>query len=663
MLVNIEKINKYYNGNHVLRDICLTIEDNDRLGLIGDNGCGKSTLLRILTGLEIADKNATEDGGLAVSSGATIGFLQQNGGLDKGNSIIDEMKSAFAPLLAVESEMRELAARLENCPHEGVEYTGILGEYDRLSALFETRDGYLIDVKIKTVLNGMGFPADGYGQYQREISTLSGGEKTRLAIAKLLLESPNLLVLDEPTNHLDFQTIVWLEDYLQGYKGALFIVSHDRYFLDRLCTSVAEIEKGRLTRYTGNYSAFVVQKAAATLRLSKEYEAQQIQIAALQDYVDRNRARASTAKSARSRQNTLDKLEIIEAPSTAKKQTKLRFEYDITPPKEVLFAEGMPLIVGEGEERKELLSSVKLEVRRGEKLAIIGGNGTGKSSLLKLLQGQIPTPRTIGTIKQPAKSGRIEWANNVKISYFDQENARLNPNHTVMEEIHNRFRRMSELEVRTLLGGVRLVGENVFKKVSVISGGERAKLCFAIMMQERGNVLILDEPTNHLDLSTKEVLEEALEDFDGTMVFVSHDRYLLNRLATRIVELENGAMTEYKCGFTEYLALKKSGGQVAGEAVTESANAAVANGGAKSESGYRSKEDRRIEAARRARTKELEESIERDEVELFQLEEELARPESFSNYAQSRELCERIEEIKLKIAEQTEEWAAVAEAE
>lgn len=645
MLASIEKINKYYNGNHVLDDICLTIENGDRLGLIGDNGCGKSTLLRILTGLELPDKNPTDEGGLAISSTTTIGFLQQNSGLDKNNSIISEMKGAFWKLLEAEAKMFSLAEKLESCPHEGAEYKEALTEYDRLSAFFEANEGYLIDVKIKTVLSGMGFPPDRYDSYEQEISTLSGGEKTRLALAKLLLEAPNLLVLDEPTNHLDFQTIVWLEDYLQGYRGALLLVSHDRYFLDRLCTSVAEIEKGKLTRYSGNYSAFVVQKAAAVVRQAKEYEQQQLQIASLQEYVDKNRARASTAKSARSRQNTLDKLERIEAPTTSKKQAKIRFEYDITPPKEILLVENTPLIVGEGENRKELIPEVTLELRRGEKLAVIGGNGTGKSSLLKLLQGQIAV-----------KGGRVEWANNVKISYFDQENARLNPRHTVMEEIHSRFRRMSELEVRSLLGSVRLVGENVFKRVDVISGGERAKLCFAIMMQEHGNVLILDEPTNHLDLSTKEVLEEALEAFDGTMILVSHDRYLLNRLASRIVELENGEMKYYDCGFEQYLTEKKQGTVPPKKAEQTEETPAV-----KSDSGYRSREDRRLEAERRARVKELEESIENDEIELFRLEEELSTPESFSNYARSREICERIEEIKLKIAEETEQWAANVE--
>lgn len=521
MLLNVEHLYKYFNGQALLKDINFTVEDREAVGLIGINGCGKSTLLNIITGSEGYDKTTEGLGSVNIAGKASIGFLRQNSGLNSELTIGEEMKNAFAPLLETLDKMKVLEKKMA----DGGDIDSISHEYAELSSYFEARDGYRIDVKIKQVLNGMGF---GSTPTDRVISTLSGGEKTRLALAKLLLEEPNLLILDEPTNHLDFETLMWLEDYLKGYKGAIIIVSHDRYFLNKVCTRICEIEQGRLTSYRGDYSSYLVQKKMNSERQLKEYEAQQKEIAKLEDYVAKNLVRASTSKMAKSRQHMLDRIERIDKPLMYTKPPKIKLEYDIEPTKDIVRVVDCPLVVGEGADKKELIKSLTMNVRRGEHVAIIGANGIGKTSILKLIQGIIPH-----------EGGNISWGGNVKISYFEQEHAILDPHKTVLEEIMDRYPRLSEQQARSVLGAVLLTGENVFKPISVLSGGERAKLCFAIMALNRGNVLVLDEPTNHLDLNTKEVLEDALAEFGGTIILVSHDRYLLNKVASRIIEIKH----------------------------------------------------------------------------------------------------------------------------
>ncbi|WP_295208425.1 ABC-F family ATP-binding cassette domain-containing protein [Ruminococcus sp.] len=646
MLLNVEHLYKYFNGQALLKDINFTIEDREAVGLIGVNGCGKSTLLRIITGEEGFDKTSDGLGSVNIAGKASIGFLKQNSGLNSELTIGEEMKNAFAPLTKTLERMKKLEKEMAASDNEDIEE--ISHEYAELSSYFEARDGYRIDVKIKQVLNGMGFgntPAD------RVISTLSGGEKTRLALAKLLLEEPNLLILDEPTNHLDFETLMWLEDYLKGYKGAILIVSHDRYFLNKVCTRICEIEQGRLTSYRGDYSAYLVQKKMNSERQLKEYEAQQKEIAKLEDYVAKNLVRASTSKMAKSRQHMLDRIERIDKPLIFTKPPKIKLEYDIEPTKEIVKVVDCPLVVGEGADKKELIKSLNMSVRRGEHAAIIGANGIGKTSILKLIQGMIPH-----------EGGNISWGGNVKISYFEQEHAILNPHNTVIDEIMNRYPRLSEQQARSALGAVLLTGENVFKPISVISGGERAKLCFAIMALNRGNVLILDEPTNHLDLNTKEVLEDALAEFGGTIILVSHDRYLLNKVANRIIEVKHDEVNCYEGNFDAYSEAVNTAAQAKAEqeAAVKQAQEHQAYRENKQKQ-YRSKEQRAADAKKRNRIKELEKEIEDTEVLIFDLENAISDPEIASDYSKMSEKCNELEQAKTALDEKMDEWATLSD--
>ena len=644
MLLNVEHLYKYFNGQALLKDINFTVEDREAVGLIGINGCGKSTLLNIITGSEGYDKTPEGQGSVNIAGKASIGFLRQNSGLNSELTIGEEMKNAFAPLLETLDKMKVLEKKMA----DGGDIDSISHEYAELSSYFEARDGYRIDVKIKQVLNGMGF---GSTPTDRVISTLSGGEKTRLALAKLLLEEPNLLILDEPTNHLDFETLMWLEDYLKGYKGAIIIVSHDRYFLNKVCTRICEIEQGRLTSYRGDYSSYLVQKKMNSERQLKEYEAQQKEIAKLEDYVAKNLVRASTSKMAKSRQHMLDRIERIDKPLMYTKPPKIKLEYDIEPTKDIVRVVDCPLVVGEGADKKELIKSLTMNVRRGEHVAIIGANGIGKTSILKLIQGIIPH-----------EGGNISWGGNVKIAYFEQEHAILDPRKTVLEEIMDRYPRLSEQQARSVLGAVLLTGENVFKPISVLSGGERAKLCFAIMALNRGNVLVLDEPTNHLDLNTKEVLEDALAEFGGTIILVSHDRYLLNKVASRIIEIKHDEVNSYEGNFDAYSEAVNAARQLKMQSEAEIKRAEEEKAYKENKARqYRSKEQRAADAQKRNRIRELEKEIEDTEVLIFELENAISDPEIASDYSKMSEKCKELEEAKTALDQKMDEWAELSD--
>ncbi len=621
MIVALEGVSKFFGAEEVLTDITLKIEDRDRIGLIGANGAGKSTLLNLLTG----ELDATE--GEVIFSKKSVGYLHQNAGLSSGNSILEEMRSVFSDLIAMGKKLEDLYHKISDSQENEKEYA-------RLQTIYEQKDGYHIDVKINTVLNGMGFMG-------RDLSTpvdrLSGGEKTRLALAKLLLSEPDLLILDEPTNHLDFKTLEWLEEYLTTYKGALVLVSHDRYFLDRCVTDICEIYKGKLTRYKGNYSKFVVLKAQELEYLEKEYEKQQAEIASLKDYVARNQVRASTAKSAKSRQHILDTMEVMEKPSDYLKTIHLNFSFKTEPVKDVLSVSNLELKVKD----TVLNPDVNLHVRKNDKIAIVGANGVGKTSFLKAILGAFPYEK-----------GTVIWGGGVKKSYFEQETGNLHPEKTALNELWDRFPTVYEQELRRILGSLRLTGEDVYKKVDVLSGGEKAKLKFAIMMLEEGNVLILDEPTNHLDLPSKEVLDKALDDYEGTVIMVSHDRYLLNKVPTKIVEMTPDGMVVYDGKYDYYLEKHK-------EAVSE----AEPKKPEKANDFYRSKKDRAAQTKRKNDIRKTEEEIENIEEEIGKLQAEIASPEIASDFSALKEKCDLLEELEGKLTALYEAWEILQQEE
>lgn len=637
MLASLDHVTKYYGDKLILRDVCATIEDTDRIGLVGANGIGKSTLLHVL-----CNQLSPDEGAVGHSTNLTIGLLEQNSGLTDNNDIYSEMRSVFAELLQTEAQLRSMEREIAAATVHDDAYTALSEEYSHLSSWFELRGGYQIDVKIKTILNGMGFEDRSWAQ---DIPSLSGGEKTRLALAKLLLEEPGLLILDEPTNHLDFRTLMWLEDYLQSYKGGLLVVSHDRYFLDKMVTKVWEIENKTVVSYKGNYTKYKQLREERITRMEKEYEMTMNKINSMRDYAERNIVRATTSNMAKSRLHQLEHIEVVEPPSQRIPTPHFRFEFERNPVKDLLTVKDLTLSVGQGQERMVLSRNISFDIKRGEKVALIGPNGVGKSTLLKTLLGLLPA------------DGEVYWGDKVQTSYYEQENLTLNKENTALEEIWGRWPRLAPYEARGILGQVLISGDNAFKKIGVLSGGERARVALAVMMQEKGNVLILDEPTNHLDLQSKEALEKALVDFTGTMIFVSHDRYFLNTIPTKIIELNKDGLVVYDGNFDYYL-LREQQRKEAEQAAPPPQKPATQD--AKS---YRSKQERAEQTRRRTRLTKLEGLIEESEARISQLTEEIALPETGADYEKLTALCGELEEVKRQHEEYFTEWAELSEQE
>ncbi len=634
MQIALENIGKSFGSDLIFRGVDARVEDRDRIGLVGINGAGKTTLLNIITGdLE------PDEGTVTRGSSLSIGYQRQNAGLQKGNTILEEMRSVFADVYAMEEELQALREEMSKNPKA----PGLEDRYKEVEDAFLARDGYQVQVKINTVLTGMGFAEHGFG---KSIDKLSGGEQTRLAIAKLLLEQPSLLILDEPTNHLDFKTLGWLEDYLSAYKGALLVVSHDRYFLDRLCGKIWEMEYGELTVFPGNYTRYIQLRDERNVRQQKLYEAQQAEIAKLQEYVDKNLVRASTTKMAQSRRRMIERLEAepAEKPKARMKPPIIHLnEYAAEPVKDVLLTESLDVAVGEGEKRRTLLSGVDLAVARGDKIAVIGGNGTGKSTLLKCLLGKLPAN----------PGARITWGRGVRSSYYDQGSDHLDSSLTVLDTLWEYYPRSYETPLRNMLGAMGLKGEDVFKRVSQLSGGEKARLKLAVICLAKSNVLILDEPTNHLDLATKEVLEAALQEFTGTLIMVSHDRYLLDRVPTRIWELEGGQLRQYKGRYTDYLRTVSGKPEPKTEEKPEKKP---------EQSGYsKGKEQRRADAQRRREYAETEKLVAQLEAEVWSLEQQIASPEAAADYLLLQDLCAQVEEKRDALSRAEDRWLELSE--
>ena len=614
MLLSADNLSFGFNGGSLLEKVTFSLNEGDRVGLIGGNGEGKTTLIRLLLGeLDI------EGGSLFRKNGIRIGYLAQNGGYDSANTVFEEMREIFtADIRAIEA-LRDIENRIAVTDEKSDEYRVLSAKYESLNKQIAARDSYNFEVRIRTVLNGMGFES----VYNQPIATMSGGEKTRLKLCRLLLEEPELLILDEPTNHLDMKTLFWLEDYLVTFKGAILTVSHDRYFLDKLVGCIYEIENKKLSVFKGNYTKYKVLKAEKTAHLLKEYEKQQEERAHMQEYVDRNLVRASTTKMAQSRRLALEKMELIEKPALPPTPPRFVFTYTDKPYERVLEVDSLKLSAGE----KLLLESASFGLTRGEKCAVIGDNGTGKSTLIKeIVKG---------------KNTAIKFGRFVKLACYDQENANLNPQDTVLGELWGRHPLWEQTKVRSILAQAGLPAEDMDKKIYMLSGGERAKLALAVFECENGNFLILDEPTNHLDLAARESLEEALKAFDGTLLFVSHDRYFIRALAGKILELEDGKATEFAGSYDEYMAYKSTL-----KTVEKKVEPVPTPTSSQKDSYYRTKEERAADAKRRTRIKKIEEEISTLEEENERLNEELSNPEVTANFALLTEKCNRLEEIK-----------------
>ncbi|KGA83235.1 multidrug ABC transporter ATP-binding protein [Lysinibacillus fusiformis] len=536
MILQLNGISKSYLGEPILSKITMKIERGDRIGLIGVNGAGKSTLLKIITG-----DLPYDEGDIFIGKGMKLGYLRQDSGLQPDHTIWTEMLGAFTELQEAETELRELEMQMgePSCINDHEKLEQVMTKYASKSDWFSQQGGYDVEAKINSMLNGMGF---GSIPTNTLIESLSGGQKTRLALAKILLEQPDLLLLDEPTNHLDFATLNWLESYLRGYQGAIIVISHDRYFLDALVNKIYEIERTHGTTYSGNYSKYVESKAKNRELMEKKYTMQQQQIAKMEDYIERNITMATSSKSAKNKRKQLERIDRLEKPQKDLKHAQMTFATDKRSHKEVLKVKDVVLSYQLEDSKKILLQDIEFSLDRGDRVALVGPNGVGKSTLLKALLHELSPDR-----------GVITWGNGVTIGYYDQEQETLHPNNTVLQEVWSTFPSMEEAKIRSVLGNFLFTKEDVFKKIASLSGGEKARVALAKLILQKANVLIMDEPTNHLDLFSKEVLEEALLQFDGTLLYISHDRYFLNKLANKLLELSPTGMTAFSGNYDDYV--------------------------------------------------------------------------------------------------------------
>ncbi|PZD94998.1 ABC-F type ribosomal protection protein [Paenibacillus sambharensis] len=639
MLLQVSGLSKSYGVKPVLSNITFQIQPRERVGLVGVNGAGKSTLLQIIAGEMTADS-----GTIHKLKETKVGYLAQNSGLHSDLTIEAEMRAVFSDLLSTEQELRELEQQIADpaVQQDEKRYEDVLARYASRSEWFRERGGFEIDTRIRSVLHGMGF---GSFPPDTRISTLSGGQKTRLALARILLQSPDLLMLDEPTNHLDIETLTWLEDYLRSYSGAILVVSHDRYFLDALAGTIVEIERHQAKRYTGNYSRYIEVKEAEYEAAMKQFEKQQDEIARMEEFIQKNIVRASTTKRAQSRRKALDKMDRLDKPLGDLKKAHFRFEIDKQTGKDVLDVQD--LSVSFDPAASPLFRKVSFQLQRGETVALIGPNGIGKSTLLKVLTDQLSP-----------KEGSFRFGSNVKLGYYDQEQTALTPSNTVLEEVWSAYPHLEEARIRTVLGNFLFSGEDVLKKIAALSGGEKARVALAKLMLERANVLILDEPTNHLDLYSKEVLESALFDYEGTLLFISHDRYFLNKMAERIVELTPEGANHFLGNYDDMMEKKREIEELRQEREsTAKAGSTRLQAEAAEVTGYEAeKQAKRDERQRQRKLEQLEAEIAELEGAIAEVEAELTLPDVYNDYVLVQEKQALIDEKKAALQAAYEAW-------
>ena len=631
IILQANKIERSFAGEVLFDNISLQVDERDRIALVGKNGAGKSTLLKILVGEE-----EPTSGEINKKRDLSLTYLAQDSRFESTNTIYDEMLHVFNDLRKTEKTLRQM--ELEMGEKTGADLEKLMQDYDRLSEEFRQAGGFTYEADIRAILNGFKFDES---MWQMKIEELSGGQNTRLALAKMLLEKPNLLVLDEPTNHLDIETIAWLENYLVNYSGAILIVSHDRYFLDKVATITLDLTKHSLDRYVGNYSSFVEQKEQKLLTEAKNYEKQQKEIATLEDFVNRNLVRASTTKRAQSRRKQLEKMERLDKPEAGTKSAHMTFHSDKTSGNVVLTVEEAAV----GYDDQVLSEPINLDMRKMNAVAIVGPNGIGKSTLIKSIVGQIPF------IKGEARFGA-----NVEVGYYDQTQSKLTPHNSVLDELWNDFKLTPEVEIRNRLGAFLFSGDDVKKTVGMLSGGERARLLLAKLSMENNNFLILDEPTNHLDIDSKEVLENALIDFDGTLLFVSHDRYFINRVATQVLELSEEGSTLYLGDYDYYLEKK---------AELEALATAQAEAEPASSTEEVTSNDYHLQKQNQKELRKITRRIEQLEVEMEELDQKIQDiTETMHNTNNAEDLIQLQSELDQLTVQQEavmEEWAELSE--
>ncbi|EPR6380790.1 ATP-binding cassette domain-containing protein [Listeria monocytogenes] len=644
ILLQVQQISKFFGAEVILDNIKLEVKTGDRIALVGRNGAGKSTLLKIIAG-----KMSYDGGTISKPKSVEIGYLAQNTGLESSKTIWDEMLSVFDSLRRMEADLRKMELRLgePELYNDPEKYQALMTDYDTLQHTFKESGGYTYEAEIRSVLNGLRFyPED----YEVEIASLSGGQKTRLALAKLLLAKQDILVLDEPTNHLDIETLAWLETYLQNYHGSLLIVSHDRYFLDKVVNQVYEISRTKIDHYKGNYSSFVNQKQAKLEQMWKEFDKQQKQIAKLEDFVARNIVRASTTKRAQSRRKQLEKMDVLGRPQGDEKAAHFGFQFEKQTGKDVLMVD--QLSIGYAKD-KRIASNLTFEMKRQDSLALVGPNGIGKSTLLKTLIRDIP-----------ALSGEFHFGAGVKIGYYDQEQAKLTSNKTVLMELWDDYPELNEVNVRTTLGNFLFSDDDVLKNVQSLSGGEKARLALAKLTLLEANVLILDEPTNHLDIESKEVLEAALIDFEGTILFVSHDRYFINRIASKIVELAPEKATVFLGDYDYYqekLAEEKELARLDAEDRRKKGEQVEATSSVRKLNYQEEKEQQKLLRQRKRKLEEVEKSMEATDEKIAKLELQLTNPEVFQDHEKALEITQELDAVKADGEKLMEEWEQISE--
>jgi ATP-binding cassette subfamily F protein 3 len=636
ILLQAARVSKSFGARQVLGDVNFTVQDRERAGIVGLNGSGKSTLLKILAG-----RLEPDTGEVIRARDLRMSYLAQDGGLESSQSIWQEMIAVFAPLLELEKQLREMENKMSDpaLANDGNAYGQFLQTYENLSSVFKNRGGFEYEAGIRSVLRGLKFAE---ADFNIPVGTLSGGQKTRLALARCLLGDPDLLILDEPTNYLDLDNLAWLEQYLRSYRGAVLVVSHDRYFLDALAGVIYELERGVITRYTGNYTRFVQQKAEALEQQIKDYNRQQGEIARIEEFVRRNIAAKDTTRRAQSRLKTLEKIDRLERP-VQEIRASVSFGISRTSGQEVFQGEDLSI----GYPGITLARNLNFEISRGDRLALIGPNGIGKTTLLKTIAGKLMR-----------QGGRLKPGVGVQMGYYDQEQQGLAGGKQVLQELWDRYPRMNEVDLRKVLGRFLFRGDDVFKLVADLSGGEKSRLALASLMLQQANFLLLDEPTNHLDLPGREALEDALTGYPGTILFVSHDRYFINKIATGILELSPAGATSWPGNYNDYV--RRQAELAPGEAAGQPEEAAGGIISAEKEQYLQRKEEERQKRRRQRRLEELEQAIAGLEKDISRLEEELTLPEVYQDYQACLQRQSQLEQARSSLEVNLEEWLELA---